>query len=489
MPWPYKKPGDQYNDLTTINQPGNSGTVTALQDPEDPSASGAGPASTVQDHSTLGALTSPAPKRSPFHIGSLPTTTTPTKKLWPYNTLDKPVDPTTTTTPASGKPYQDLWDQSAQDPQRFVQALIAKENLVGHQIDPAAINKIVEALKGFGVNASLDQRNDQYHKGIMLNGQFVKLLNGSDQWIWDPASAAADGGGAQTMSLGALAGGGLLAPYAGQAPPGWTRPEGTAGIAPAFQAPAGAPGAFVAPGGAPDAFAAPEGAPGQFAVPEGAPGAFVAPEGAPGTFHAPTLEEARNEPGYQFAADEGRKRMENSAAFRGTLNSGATLKDILAWGNRFGEQNYGNVFNRALTQQELADREYASTFDRAHSVYDSGVDRYKDTYSRAQDVYQSGVDRYADTYGRAKDVYSSGVDRYKDAYTTAADVYKSGVDRYSTSLDTAKSVYDTNLKNRDSELDRAWKEYLAGHDIFEADQQNQYDRLHGIATLGMNANN
>jgi hypothetical protein len=64
-------------------------------------------------------------------------------------------------------------------------------------------------------------------------------------------------------------------------------------------------------------------------------------------FKAPTLEEAQNEPGYRFAADEGRKSLDYSASARGDVRSGGHLKDIYSWGNKFAEQNYGNVFNRA----------------------------------------------------------------------------------------------------------------------------------------------
>lgn len=70
-------------------------------------------------------------------------------------------------------------------------------------------------------------------------------------------------------------------------------------------------------------------------------------------FVAPTIDEARNEPGYAFAAQEGRKAVENSAAARGVLRTGATLKDILAWGDRFGEQNYNNVYGRKANTYTL----------------------------------------------------------------------------------------------------------------------------------------
>lgn len=63
-------------------------------------------------------------------------------------------------------------------------------------------------------------------------------------------------------------------------------------------------------------------------------------------FANPTLEEAKNEPGFQLANQMGVQGIENSAAGRGLLRSGGTLKDILQYNQNFGNQNYQNVYNR-----------------------------------------------------------------------------------------------------------------------------------------------
>jgi hypothetical protein len=70
---------------------------------------------------------------------------------------------------------------------------------------------------------------------------------------------------------------------------------------------------------------------------------FDAPE-----FDAPSFEDAQQEPGYQFRLDAGRQALERSAAARGVLRTGGSLKDLLEYGQNFGAQEYSNVFNRAL---------------------------------------------------------------------------------------------------------------------------------------------
>jgi len=65
-------------------------------------------------------------------------------------------------------------------------------------------------------------------------------------------------------------------------------------------------------------------------------------------FTVPTFEDAQNEPGYQFRQKAGTDALERSAAAKGVLRTGGTLKDLVAYGQNFGAQEYSNVFNRAL---------------------------------------------------------------------------------------------------------------------------------------------
>jgi hypothetical protein len=77
-------------------------------------------------------------------------------------------------------------------------------------------------------------------------------------------------------------------------------------------------------------------------------------------FNAPTMEQALNEPGYQFRLGAGSDALERSAAARGVLRTGGTLKDLVEYGQNFGAQEYGNVFNRAL---QGYDRKYRGAYD------------------------------------------------------------------------------------------------------------------------------
>ena len=111
------------------------------------------------------------------------------------------------------------------------------------------------------------------------------------------------------------------------------------------------------------------------------PGAFdPGPAFAYKDFAAPTGETMLNEPGFQFRLDQGRKALEASAAGRGVLRSGGTLKDILGYGQNFASQEYGNVFNRAA-------QEYDMNRTNAFDTWQTGYGGRKDAYGFKADNF------------------------------------------------------------------------------------------------------
>lgn len=58
------------------------------------------------------------------------------------------------------------------------------------------------------------------------------------------------------------------------------------------------------------------------------------------------MENFQQDPGYQFRMNEGQKALERSAAARGGLNSGATLKALSRYGQDFASNEYGKAYDR-----------------------------------------------------------------------------------------------------------------------------------------------
>ena len=70
------------------------------------------------------------------------------------------------------------------------------------------------------------------------------------------------------------------------------------------------------------------------------------------------------DPGYAFRLSEGMKALERSAAARGGLLSGGTLKGIQRYGQDLASQEYQNAYNRALTQYNAATQREATGYNR-----------------------------------------------------------------------------------------------------------------------------
>ncbi len=65
-------------------------------------------------------------------------------------------------------------------------------------------------------------------------------------------------------------------------------------------------------------------------------------------------------PGYQFAVDQGNQGIQRSAAAKGTLLTGGTLKDLAQFNTGLASQNYNNIFGQQLGLAGLGSNIYNS---------------------------------------------------------------------------------------------------------------------------------
>src|SRR3990167_290994 len=80
---------------------------------------------------------------------------------------------------------------------------------------PGSLNPFIEWANGRGANISLAAPGSyNMEKGIMANGKFVKLLDGSDNPMWEDYANGSDEGGGGGEGLGGLAAGSPRQPFA-----------------------------------------------------------------------------------------------------------------------------------------------------------------------------------------------------------------------------------------------------------------------------------
>lgn len=78
------------------------------------------------------------------------------------------------------------------------------------------------------------------------------------------------------------------------------------------------------------------------------------------------------DPGAAFRMSEGMKALDRSAAARGGLLSGATLKGAQRFGQDLGSQEYGNAFNRYVTRFNANTGERNQLYNRLAGVAGTG---------------------------------------------------------------------------------------------------------------------
>ena len=83
---------------------------------------------------------------------------------------------------------------------------------------------------------------------------------------------------------------------------------------------------------------------------------------------------ANQDPGYAFRMSEGMKALERSAAARGGLLSGATLKGTQRYGQDLASQEYQNAFNRYQIERAGTLNPYQALSGTAQSSANVSVD-------------------------------------------------------------------------------------------------------------------
>lgn len=167
------------------------------------------------------------------------------------------------------------------------------------------------------------------------------------------------------------------------------------------------------------------------------PPAFSYPD-----FKAPSVADALNDPGYQFRTQEGQRQLEASAASKGVLNSGGTLKDITNYGQNAASQEYANVWNRDYNA-------YGANRSNA-------VGNYNTNY---QTQYQ---DPYAIAFGGAQAAFAPQMAGFQ-ANVNAGNL------AYSTTAANTQHQNDTNYQT-------AWDKYLQSFRIFQDQRDSTFDK-------------
>ena len=131
---------------------------------------------------------------------------------------------------------------------------------------------------------------------------------------------------------------------------------------------------------------------------------------------APTDVSDANDPGYSARLREGQKAIERSAAAKGTLVTGGTLKDLSNYAQDYAANEYQNVYNRAF-------QDYSTNYQRQASEYDRAAQEHFRDYTTNR---SNAFENYTTNFQNALNAYKTNFEtqfqpwqaNYQQAYQT-----------------------------------------------------------------------
>jgi hypothetical protein len=121
-------------------------------------------------------------------------------------------------------------------------------------------------------------------------------------------------------------------------------------------------------------------------------------------------EQLTTDPGYAFRLSEGLKALERSAAARGGLMSGATGKALQRYGQEMGSQEFGNAYNRALTEYNALRQREAEGYNRLAGLAGVGGTTAQQLTSAGQEYGQQAGNLLTGTAGRIGNIGMQAAD-------------------------------------------------------------------------------
>jgi len=126
-----------------------------------------------------------------------------------------------------------------------------------------------------------------------------------------------------------------------------------------------------------------------------------------------------NDPGYQFAVDQGQRRLNAQAAAGGLLGSGRALKEATQYGQGMAEGQFNNVYNRNFNTWDQENQNLRNLVNGGSNAYQGAFNRWNavneqlgNSANRGQDAaFDMGTLRLGMGADRAKYRSSRGAER------------------------------------------------------------------------------
>lgn len=134
------------------------------------------------------------------------------------------------------------------------------------------------------------------------------------------------------------------------------------------------------------------------------------------TFQAPDYNSLASDPGFNFRKNQALGAMQSSAAAKGFLRTGATVKDLGNYASDYASQELNNLFNRNLSS-------YNTRFGTARDIFDRYYTGKKDEFTPKYGEWQT----LTAAEQHAKDLaWQAAINKWYHDNLSAADIYGQG---------------------------------------------------------------
>jgi hypothetical protein len=185
-------------------------------------------------------------------------------------------------------------------------------------------------------------------------------------------------------------------------------------------------------------------------------------------FKPPTGQELLSQdPGYQFRLEQGRKALEASAANRGGLLSGGTLTGLEKFAQGLASQEYGNAYDRALGQNQMA---YQRGLTGNELAYGRGLTGNQMSYERGLTGNELGWNR---ANQENENVYSRALAQNDQQYNRA--------------LQGNQLSYERGLQANQDAAARQYQQYMTNLNTQLGLRGQQFNELAALSGVGQTA--
>lgn len=133
-------------------------------------------------------------------------------------------------------------------------------------------------------------------------------------------------------------------------------------------------------------------------------------------FVAPTGLTEQNDPGYQARLKLGSDTLQASAAGKGTLLTGQTANDLNQYAQDFASNEFGQVYNRALTDYQT---QSANNFQQYTQKYQQYLNGYQQALQGYNTNLGAGQQAFGDTLGLSSQLFGQNQQNWQNQFNVA----------------------------------------------------------------------